>query len=358
MRLLAALHRWTGGFVGLVLALLGLSGAALVWKDDWIALPHAGDAPVVTPATLAQVTQSALAEGEVARITFAGKSLGLHQAIFSDGGGAYFGPQAQQVARWTSQWDRPELWLFDFHHHLFMGEIGETVTGVLGIVGLLFVVTGSILWWRTRKTFQLRAWPARMTRPAIIRHHRDLGIVAAPLLLLSMTTGALMLFEPLAQAVLAPWGSLEAADTADASPAGAVTDTTDWQAIYSAAQARFPQSEPRRIQLPGKPGDPVTLRMRQPFEWTPNGRTYLRFDAATARLLAVEDPANRTSAKAAQEKFYPLHAAKVGGLIWKLAITFSGIALALLGSLAVWSFWICREKPRPVVRIAGVPAAV
>ena len=343
-RALAWLHRWTGGIVGLVLALLGLSGAALVWKDDWIALPYAGAAAQTSPEALARAVQAAAAEGELSRITFAGDTLGLHQAVYADESGAYYGPQAQEVARWASQWERPELWLFDFHHHLFAGSTGETISGVLGLIGLLFVITGTIVWWQTRKTFKLRAWPARMTRPAIVRHHRDLGVVAAPLLLLSLATGSLMIFQPLAKVVLAPWGSLDRAEAAELPPAGAAGPETDWQAIFAAARARFPEAAPRRLQFPREPGEPVLLRMRQPFEWTPNGRTYLRFDPADGRLLQVEDPAHGTTALAAQEKFYPLHAAKVGGMAWKIAITFSGLALALLGSLAVWSFWFMRPR--------------
>jgi uncharacterized iron-regulated membrane protein len=358
MRLLATLHRWAGGLIGLALALIGLSGTLLVWEDTWIGLPYA-DAPAqVSPAALARTMEAATASGGLSRITFAGPEIGLHQAIYNDGSGAYFGPQAQEVARWSSEWGRPELWLFDFHHHLFTGETGETITGVLGLVGLLFVISGTILWWRTRKTFQLRAWPARMTRPAIIRHHRDLGIVAAPLLLVSMATGVLMLFEPLAQAAFAPWGSLKSAEAPELPQAGAVGPETDWHAIFAAAQARFPAAEPRRLQLPNKPGEPVTLRMRQPFEWTPNGRTYLRFDPVAARLLSVEDPALGNGAKAAQEKLYPIHSAKVGGWAWKLAITCSGLALTLLGSLSVWSFWFRRNKTRPAAALPAVPAAV
>ena len=344
MRLLATLHRWAGGLIGLVLALLGLSGAALVWKDQWTLLPDAGAPPVVTPAALARVTESALAHGEVSRITFASDSFGLHQVIYADGGGAYYGPEAQEVARWASQWERPELWLFDFHHHLFMGHTGETITGAMGIAGLLFVMTGIILWWRTRKTFTLRAWPARMTRPAIVRQHRDLGIVAAPLLFLSMTTGTMMVLEPVASAVLAPLGSLEKPSKPEQTSVGAVGSETDWTALMSSARQQLPKAAPRRLQFPRETGEPVVLRMRQSFEWTPNGRTYVMLDPATSAVVSVDDPAAGNAAQAAQEKLYPLHAAKVGGLAWKLAITLSGLALAMLGTFAVWSFWFRRPK--------------
>jgi uncharacterized iron-regulated membrane protein len=185
-----------------------------------------------------------------------------------------------------------------------------------------------------------------MTRSAIVRHHRDLGVCAAPLLLLSMATGSLMIFEPIAKVVLAPWGSLGPLAAPEQMRTDTPNDETDWKAIFAAAEARFPQAAPRRLQFPGKPGEPLTLRMRQPFEWTPNGRTYLRFDPTDGRLLSVDDPATGTAAQAAQEKLYPLHAAKVGGWPWKLAITASGLVLALLGTLAVWSFWFRRQADR------------
>jgi uncharacterized iron-regulated membrane protein len=44
-------------------------------------------------------------------------------------------------------------------------------------------------------------------------------------------------------------------------------------------------------------------------------------------------------ASAVTEKFYPVHAGKVGGLVWRLLLTASGLALVLLGALATWSFW-------------------
>jgi surface polysaccharide O-acyltransferase-like enzyme len=59
-------------------------------------------------------------------------------------------------------------------------------------VELFFVISGVILWWRTRRTFQLRLWPKRMSRPSIVMRHRDLGVIAAPLLLISIVTGTMM----------------------------------------------------------------------------------------------------------------------------------------------------------------------
>jgi len=44
-------------------------------------------------------------------------------------------------------------------------------------------------------------------------------------------------------------------------------------------------------------------------------------------------------------KAYPLHAAKVGGLGYRIVMTLSGLTMAMLGSFAVWTFWFRRPKP-------------
>jgi uncharacterized iron-regulated membrane protein len=338
VQLLALLHRWAGGIVGLLLAVIGLSGTVLVWEGAWIALSGSGDPVVGDPAAMGAAVEAALAvDPALSRITFASEEIGLHQAI----------------DRWDSLWGRPELWLFDLHHYLFLGEPGKYLTGVLGLLLFAFTVTGLILWWRTRRTFRFRIWPARMTRSAIVRQHRDLGAVAAPLLLLASLTGTAMVFPVLSDTLLAPWAtSVEAPVPPRAS--GPVSAATDWRAVMVNAQAAFPEAAPRRLMLPGEPGAPLALRLKQDFEWTPNGRTYVWLDPVTAQVLATDDPAAGDTASAFSEKYYPVHAGKVGGPLWRLMLTFAGLALVGLGTFATWSFWFAAPA-RPPLREA-VPA--
>ena len=174
MKLLALLHRWAGAIAGLLLAVIGLSGTILLWEESWIGLPGANDPLRADPAAFGRVVAAAIAENPaLSRITFADERMGLHQAIYVDGGGAYLTQAGTVVDRWDSLWGRPELWLFELHHYLFLGETGKYVTGVLGVLLFGFAITGLILWWRTRKTFEFRVWPSRMSRPSILRQHRD-----------------------------------------------------------------------------------------------------------------------------------------------------------------------------------------
>ena len=350
MKLLSLLHRWAGGLIGLLLALLGLTGAILVWEPYWVTLPGASDPVAENAATIRGMVEQAGAEGELSRATFANEEIGLHQLVHADGSGAYVRQDGAVADRWASQWERPELWLFDLHHHLFAGHSGETVTGVAGIAGLLFVATGIVLWWRGRRTFAPRLLPQRLAPGPIVKHHRDLGIIVSPLLLLSLTTGVLMLFPKLDHALL---GAPKAALGRGIEPGE--LDRSVIARSLRAAKREFPDAQLRRITLPARPGQEIIVRLRQPFEWTPNGRTQLSFDPATGALLDVQDPAAADSGAAIREKFYPLHSAKVGGAAMKVLMTFSGLSLAMLGGLATYSFWSPRPlKPRRLRR-AGNP---
>lgn len=336
MRLLSLVHRWTGGLIGLLLALLGLSGTILLWEGSWVRVPGASDALVERVDAISAITDTAAAGGELSRITFASDEIGLHQLTYSDGSGAYVAQDGSVAERWASQWERPELWLFDFHHHLFAGKTGETVTGLAGLAGLGFVLTGLILWWRSRRNFRPTLLPKRFAPGPVVRHHRDLGVIVAPVLLLSFTTGVLMLFPALRDATIGK----EQRPKTIGHTAGGISPGL----ALAEAKALFPEAKLRRIMLPAEPGGPIVVRMRQPFEWTPNGRTQLSF--ADDGTVTIEDAAAANPSARISEKFYPLHTAKTGGLVLKALMTLSGLSLTVLGGFATWSFWFRKASKR------------
>jgi uncharacterized iron-regulated membrane protein len=342
MGIVDLLHRWTGALIGLLLAVLGLSGALLLWKRWWVAGASGGG-----PADPAAVLEAAAAL-KPGYVLLGSDDFGLTRIGRPDGSGAYLDAGGAIVAQWASPLERPELWLFELHHKLLAGETGETVTGILGLAAIAFVVTGLILWWRTRATFAPRLLPKRLSRPAILRHHRDLGVMAAPLLLLAALTGSMMVLKPLAHALLAPLSGPGAIAASLQPPEGrgGPAEAVDVRALLAAARARFPDAEARMLVWPRKPGDLMALRIRQPAEWHPNGRTTLWFDAGTGQLVDARDALVLPAGPRAFNALYPLHAASVGGLPFRLAMTAAGLALALLGTLTVWSFWAARPKAR------------
>jgi len=344
---LATLHRWLGGLVGFGLAVLGMSGAALLWKPWWAAVAQDARAPSVAEALAIIAAGEKLGAGYV---TLPSAEFGVAQAGLPEGGGAYLAHDGHVLARWDSVWERPETFLFDLHHHLLMGERGELISGWLGIAAIGFCITGLILWWPTRRTFQWRAVPARLTRPAIIRHHRDIGVVLALPILLAALTGAMMVLKPLGQTLLAPLSTAREVEAWQAKPpAPATTVAADWPAILTAAHSRFPDGVVRMIIWPKAPGGAATIRLRRPAEWHPNGRTTLTTSGDGTVLMARDAPAAPLAIRAGNA-LYPLHSARLAGsamaLPLRIIMTLAGIGLAMLGSLTVMTFWRSRSPRR------------
>jgi len=361
MRLVDLLHRWTGAVIGLLLAVMGLSGALLAHKDLWVAAPGARDAQVQDTAALATAVERIMADPATRprSILFATESFGLDRLSFGGQAGAYALQDGTIVARWSSKWDRPELWLFDLHHHLFSGDSGAAVLGVAALFGLGFVVTGVILWWPLRRSFEFRVLPRNGSRFAILRHHRDWGALLTPILALVLVTGALMVFRPLTNVVFGP-GTEAQIKTALAAPKGPKADLAadpDWGAMLRTARRLYPDAEVRSLALPRGDSGLIALRLRQPGEWLPNGRTLVWFAADTGRLVEARDAQKMPVRVRAYGALYPLHSGKVGGLAYRLVVTLAGVGLMLFGSLTVWTFWFRRKaRPRRRPQVAEAPA--
>ena len=67
----------------------------------------------------------------------------------------------------------------------------------------------------------------------------------------------------------------------------------DWAVALPAAQAAFPEARIRTAGLPPEPGKPASVRLRQPGEWHPNGRTVALIDPATNRVVQTVDGVRR-----------------------------------------------------------------
>ncbi|MDP3738484.1 MAG: hypothetical protein Q8R02_13910, partial [Hyphomonadaceae bacterium] len=70
--------------------------------------------------------------------------------------------------------------------------------------------------------------------------------------------------------------------------------------VLALAKSHFPDAELRRLTLPSDPGDPVVVRLRRPFEWTPNGRTQI--SVAMDGKVTVEDAAGANRSAWLSEK--------------------------------------------------------
>lgn len=332
MAWLRRLHAWLGLVLSLLLAAMALSGAALVFKDDWrrgtLSQPPLTERGPLELAKAIETAHAAFAPGEVTAVLFASPHLRLDEVFLRNGAGAYLDPRSAAVtARWEAE-ARPADILFDLHHRLFAGELGIRITGWIGVLAAGMALSGLVLWWPARRSFRFRWKPAGPTRAGWLAAHRDLGALVAPMALWVTLSGACLALDDLSAPLFgfAP----------PKPPAADETGPVDWAAVLTSAQARFPDAAPRYAIPPQKAGAPVQIRLQQPGEWHANGRTQVWLEP-DGRVLAVHDVMHAGRGERAYYALWPLHAVKVGGLAWKAVVFLAGLgvaALALYGAEA------------------------
>lgn len=357
MGFLRTLHAWAGAILALILLVLGLSGSLLVLKDPWVKLtvPEARAAIQPTPQALGVAVQGLEAQtsGDMRSVVFGGPHLGVHRVYFEDKSLGYAAADGRLLMRFAPT-QRVETWLFEMHHRLLAGETGDLIVGVAGLAGAVLVLTGVIVWIPAWRSFGARVWPKTMSKRAdLVGSHRNLGMITAiPVFVLCLTGGAII-FNETSQKLM----TAAAPGPAAPKPPKAEEGDVNWMRALSAAQAAFPDAALRTAAGPAKPGAPASIRMKQPGEWHPNGRTVVYVDPSDERVLAVVDAMKLGSGQRAYNAFYPLHAGKVGGLAYEALVFLSGLALAALGGFGLWSFLIKQTRRWPArTRAVAQPA--
>lgn len=322
MRWLRRLHAWIGLGLCLLLALIALTGAALVFEPQLRDIgrpspraPPAEDLPRIVTAAEARFGPDAFSS-----IVFASPDAAWSEVRLKDGEHAWVDHRLE--VRPFGLGDRIAEWVFDLHHQLLLDDRGEIVVGTAGLVGLVMALSGIVLWWPARRSFSAAIVPKRKGRAGWLGAHRDLAIMVAPMAMLSMLTGASMALPDLSRPVFAA----PAPRAPQSDPIG--RGNTDWGAGLAAAQARFPGAVIRMAVAPGKVGRPASVRLRQAGEWHANGRTIVFLDPPSGRVLGVYDAQAQNRGARTFNAFWPLHAARVGGVGWKVLICLGGLGLA------------------------------
>lgn len=339
MGAIRTLHAWAGTALAVMAVVFGLTGSVLVFEDDWIraTVPAARARVDLDPARLgAALDRLELTEAGLTSVVLPGGAVGAHRLYLADEGFGYADGNGAVVDRWRGA-ARAETWVFDLHHELLAGHTGKLVAGSAGLALALMILTGLVVWIPAWRATGWRVVPRSGARRELIGSHRNLGLFfALPLLMFSLT-GAAIVFHGTTQTLLG--GASK--PTIPEVGAGDI----DWTRALASAQARFPQATLRMVSWPAAPGKPATIRMRQPGEWHPNGRTTVTIDPATSQVVATSDAHALPAGMRAYNALYPLHASSVGGWLYDGITVLGGLAMAGLGGVGAWAF-VARPRSR------------
>jgi len=194
------LHLWLGLSVGLVYALIALSGSVLAFQQPWLRAAY----PQLAAHALPDATQRAAV---LARIADEWQPRGLRaadlpladlpvwQLYFRDGTRRYLDPIDGSLLLTRSRNGDALQFLHYWHTHLLAGKRGEQVLGVIGGLALFLLVSGPLLWWPGRRHLLASLRPhAQPPTRRWASWHRGAGILSLPLLVLLSLTGTLMIY--------------------------------------------------------------------------------------------------------------------------------------------------------------------
>jgi uncharacterized iron-regulated membrane protein len=356
------LHRWLGLSLGAVFVLFGLTGSLLVFYvgiDEAIepALTVPGPAPQVRSwqVVLEALQQAHPQRDRGWRIELPPGGQGLVTARYlrpAETVDAFYKPLLVTVNPATGEvlanrfWgDFAATWVYDLHYMLLAGDIGHTVVGVLGLLLLLSLVGGLVLWWprrgHWRDALRIKLAGSRQRRHYDL--HKLAGVGGGVVLLVLAATGAALALpgwvEPPLARISPPLPM--PAPRATLQP-GLPLLTLD-QAL-ARARAHWPESTPRWVDTP--PANGAIYRVRT---WLPGGpserfpRSYLWIHAQTGEVLAERDARQQSAGDAVLAWLHPLHNGEAFGMPGRVLVCVAGVLPLLLMVTGVQR-WMDRRR--------------
>lgn len=373
-QLMFTVHMWIGLILGIILAVLGVTGSLLVYDDalaDLLAAPpHATTAGMPLPLTMiADTAREAAAdkgiEGgqlqisipqhkgdavsvRVGQISAMGNMPGMNREGGSRGEGhrhregGEHGPRAEGAGGGgrglqvfidpvsgevlgTRTALLPPILIFahQFHGNLLMGRDGRPAVGWLGVAMLILGISGLVLWWPKTGQWQY-AFTIRRAATGL-RFHRELHAATGIwifLVFMAVSFSGVVIAWPQAFG-MNPQGArtMPAVAPADTKPIGAT------EALL-AAQAAIPGLQATSVTLPARPDMPISVNYLS--NGAINATAFI--DPYRGKLLAVRDPSASFLAW-----MRPVHQGSLGA-VWKFLVFLSGLvpALFVITGIIMW----------------------
>lgn len=330
-------HRWIGLFLGLFIAVQGLGGALLLFRQPLNHLLHPEAYTQAPPALDANVDAVRASGCAITRIDLPDRVTDpLFFYLFCNGEPFMATAGGGQVLRLASLGDWPMEWLFQFHYRLAAGTPGQQAVGWIGVALLVLCLTGL---WMLLRAARRDGWRA-LFRPgwptAPLRRWRDLhraaGLYLVPILALLSLTGIGMAWNPTVTGALpvTPRPSPQVAARPDSVllPLSVILDKAAGPATSS-------------IRLPGGHGR-VVMVMRGRAD-SPDYEQFW-YDGYDGTLLGTRRAGERSGADRFMDLFYPLHTGGLFGPAGTLLMLLAGLSLP--GFLATGLFlWSRRRGP-------------
>lgn len=364
-------HRWLGILLGVWFALVGLSGAILVFEDPidaWLNArllqtvaqgPHLSAQAIVEhagsiyPLGLVEKIRFPVAHGEVYRLTVRAKPrrVGAEriEAMFDPVSGAHLGARPLD----TFGISRPDVLrtLYEFHRNILLGNAGSNIVGIAGLLLLTSAITGLVLATpRSRAALKRLVWinPRASGTRLAYDMHRSSGVVFAVTLLLATLTGATLVYVNYVRDVVSVFSKVAPFPTVPWQPQDAHRPLQLDRVIASIKQ-RFP--EHTLLEMHGSPRQTAghLYYLKRPGDVHRLGDTLVWINPLSGELMIERSPRTRTAGEGFMHWLFPLHSGTAFGTAGQVAMSATGVAPLLMVITGLW-VWLRKRRGERIAR--------
>lgn len=362
------LHWFFGITAGLVLALMGITGAAYSFQDEilralnpTVLTVQKQPAGVLPPAELVRKLEAT--EGKaVSMLWVESESSNAARVFFTPPPGErrgqmrYFDPYTGDYLGDAVGQDFFGLML-QLHRFLAMGDTGRQITGACTLILIFFCLSGLYLRW-PRQVASWRAWLTLDWRKKGRSFNWDLhsvfGTWCLLFYLLAALTGLSWSYEWYNKGLTrllsdAPQNErVRNRGPAPAGPAPIANYEAIWSSIYSTAG---PGLSAYNIRMPPVAGQPATVYYL--LQSSPHDRALnqINLDPATGVVKSVERYGDKSLKAQLLTSIYALHVGSYFGLVGRIILTVTALCMPLF-FITGWLLYLDRRRKKRQVRDA------
>ncbi|NIJ78501.1 sulfite reductase (NADPH) flavoprotein alpha-component [Xanthomonas campestris] len=366
------LHWLLGITAGLVLSVMGLTGALMSFEDEIVRLANpaiaqlaqrhtAGERPLPVNVLLRRLDLDRQQAVTRMLIDPTGKRPSTARLAGKGGGRVYFDPYTgEKVA--APRLSGAFAFIEDLHRHLTAGKRGQAVTGASTLILLFFCASGLYLRW-PRRWWSLRTWWAvewrRQGRSFLWSLHAVFGTWCLLVYLLVALTGLTWSYNWYRDGVVALLGTEPAmrGDGRDHRPA-----TVDFAAVQRTLDA-IPGTHGTALDLriPPRAGQPLSVRFLPDHPDHDRAYDNLEIEPGSGALLRRQDYALLPRGQQLLVSMFPLHSGSFFGLPGRIVVMLASVGMSVF-FVTGWMLYLDRRRKKRALRAArdvlhGAPAA-
>ena len=371
------LHWFFGITAGLVLALMGITGATVSFQDELLNLLNPSvlkveklDSGVLPPAELVRRVEAT--EGKQVSMMWVGVDSGTAARIFFTPPAGERRGQLRYIDPYTGayQGDASGQGFFDLmlqlHRFLAMGQTGRQITGACTLMLIFFCLSGLYLRW-PRKALNWRAWLtldwAKKGRSFNWDLHSVAGTWCMIFYLLAALTGLSWSYEWYNKGLQklfsdAPNSEQRKGGRGKPGPAGPAP-VADYDAIWASIQkAAGPDLSMYNVRMPPAAGQPATVFYL--LNSSPHERAFnmISLDPATGVVKKHDRFEDKSYKAQLLGSIYALHVGSYWGLTGRILVTIASLTMPLF-FITGWLLYLDRRRKKRQIKQArqGLTAA-